>query len=63
MKKLYTALVIALLSINVFGQAPSLAWAEQIAGTNTNRAYAIAVDASGNVYSAGAFRGTEDFDP
>ena len=38
-------------------------WAKRLGGTNTDNGNAIAVDASGNVYTAGYFHETADFDP
>lgn len=38
-------------------------WAESIGGTGFEESRAITVDASGNVYITGQFRGTIDFDP
>ncbi|MBL7798333.1 MAG: hypothetical protein JNJ90_17695 [Saprospiraceae bacterium] len=38
-------------------------WAKAIVGTNAVRGEGIAVDAGGNVYVAGGFYGTADFDP
>ncbi len=38
-------------------------WALQLSGNQTNYGQAVAVDVSGNVYIAGYFNGTVDFDP
>jgi hypothetical protein len=38
-------------------------WAKRVGGTNSDLAYAIAVDANQNVYYSGIFAGTVDFDP
>lgn len=38
-------------------------WANNVGGTSMEYAQAIAVDPSGNVYIAGTFSGTVDFDP
>ncbi|MBA3483405.1 MAG: SBBP repeat-containing protein [Pirellulales bacterium] len=38
-------------------------WAGQMGGTSTDRARGIGVDAVGNIYVAGSFSGTADFDP
>ena len=38
-------------------------WAGRLGGLGTEQGNAIAVDAAGNVYSAGAFEGACDFDP
>lgn len=45
------------------GQAQNLSWAKRFGGIGTEQGNAVAVDASGNVYSAGSFSGTADFDP
>jgi hypothetical protein len=41
----------------------SLVWARRMGGTAADEGEAIAVDANGNVYTAGYFIGTSDFDP
>src|SRR6185436_9655371 len=46
-----------------FSQNPILNWAKQMGGTTNDQAFAMAVDASGNVYLTGSFTGTADFDP
>lgn len=46
-----------------YDNAGNYIWAKGIGGTNLDIAYDIAVDNSGNVYVAGDFRTTTDFDP
>lgn len=43
--------------------AGNLIWAKSFPGTNNNNGRGIAVDAAGNVYTTGGFRGSVDFDP
>lgn len=46
--------------------AGNFKWALRLGGANTNgsdRAHAVALDSAGNVYVAGLFTGTADFDP
>lgn len=38
-------------------------WAKQLAGNNTSEVFALACDASSNVFSIGSFNGSTDFDP
>ncbi len=46
-----------------FAQAPNYVWAKRIGGTDIETGRSIAVDAAGNSYTTGQFRGTVDFDP
>jgi hypothetical protein len=41
----------------------NLVWVKQMGGTGADMGASIAVDASGNVYTTGFFRGAVDFDP
>jgi len=52
-----------LFSLQTFSQAPDWLWAKGMGGTNADIAYSVATDASGNVYTAGTFWDTADFDP
>ncbi|MBK7669533.1 MAG: SBBP repeat-containing protein [Sphingobacteriaceae bacterium] len=60
MKKL---LLFAMCLISVSISAQNLVWAKKLGGTGDEFGKTIAVDASGNVYTAGFFTGTTDFDP
>src|SRR5690606_25371176 len=40
-----------------------LVWAKSVGGTGNDNGRSIAVDAQGNVYTTGDFRGIVDFDP
>lgn len=59
-------LIVSFTSTCVFAQDTYLKWARQFAGTSPlkySRGWGIETDANGNVYSAGVFTGTVDFDP
>jgi hypothetical protein len=63
MKKISLFLYTIIYSLNVFAQGPSFLWAKGMGGTSSDISQSVAVDASGNVYTAGGFNGTVDFDP
>ncbi len=46
-----------------FDKEGNYVWARKLGGLGTDNSRGIAVDASGNVYVAGYFNGTADFDP
>ena len=62
MKKLLV-LSACLQSIFVFGQIPSVEWLKRLEGSGTSSISTITLDPSGNVYMAGTFNGSVDFDP
>ena len=49
--------------INCFSQPPGLAWAKHIGGISYDRGEEIGVDNSSNVYTAGTYQNSVDFDP
>ncbi|MBX2890242.1 MAG: SBBP repeat-containing protein [Saprospiraceae bacterium] len=49
--------------ISKLDAAGNFVWAKQMGGSSNDYGNAIAVDALGNVYTAGQFSGTVDFDP
>src|SRR5688572_29148802 len=62
MRTTTTIFVLLLLHCSFLG-AQTFEWAKQIGGTSSDISKSIAVDASGNVYTAGYFYDTTDFDP
>lgn len=48
--------------IQKLGAGGNLIWVKQIGGTNNDYGHSIATDANGNIYTAGRFSGTVDFD-
>jgi gliding motility-associated-like protein len=49
--------------INKLDAAGNFAWAVNMGGTSLDRGQSITLDATGNVYTTGAYRFTADFDP
>jgi Secretion system C-terminal sorting domain len=69
MKNLAKVIIIGYAGCVFFGIIPSSAqnlnysWANRIGNTAEDRGYSIVTDKMGNVYTAGNFKGTVDFDP
>lgn len=57
----FVVLLFAVLTQNVWAQ--TYMWATRTGSTSSDEGNALATDASGNVYVAGSFKGTVDFDP
>jgi uncharacterized repeat protein (TIGR01451 family) len=55
MRKLFTLLVLIIVSINSFSQSPNWQWAKNGGGTLTDQSWDIATDAIGNTYVTGYF--------
>ena len=56
-------LLFGFLSFNFLSTAQNFDWAIQYGDTNNEGSYASKVDLEGNIYTAGYFGGTVDFDP
>ncbi len=65
MMKKYTLIVATILCIcgNVMAQSPDWQWARTIGGPTNDIGRAVATDLSGNIFAAGSYEGTIDFDP
>ncbi len=63
MKNLYLIIIFIGLALLANAQSPAFAWVKNVGGTSFTRGNAVATDVSGNVYTAGIFSGTTDFDP
>ena len=63
MKKSLFLLCLLGSAFSVYSQAPKYEWAKNIGGSLTTVGSSVAVDILGNVYTAGTFDGTSDFDP
>jgi hypothetical protein len=49
--------------VSKLNSSGNFVWAKQMGGTGTDGSFSIALDGSSNVYTAGYFSGTADFDP
>ena len=62
MKRILFFVTIFLISF-VNAQNPTFEWAGNMGGDHETKAYSVAVDSQGNVYTVGKFRGAVDFNP
>src|SRR5690242_932445 len=63
MKKLYLLLTLFILSVHSIVQAQNFAWASQFGSTFDDIGDVVTTDKNGNVYIAGSFYNTVDFNP
>jgi hypothetical protein len=63
MKKLTASCIAILFMLFAHSQNPNLKWVKRTGGTSRDIAKAINTDSSGNIYLAGIFSRTVDFDP
>lgn len=63
MKKTLLSLSCLMMAYMAHAQVPTYQWAKNMGGTADDYGLSVTTDASGNVYTAGFFQGTADFDP
>ncbi len=61
MRKIITIIAISIAAAQLSAQ--TYEWTQTFGGTDGDYGYSVAVDANGNIYSAGYYQGTVDFDP
>ena len=61
MNKFRFGLLAALMPFSLFAQ--TLEWAGRVGGNNRDAGNALEIDATGNVFTTGIYKGTVDFDP
>ncbi|MFN5317973.1 MAG: SBBP repeat-containing protein [Bacteroidia bacterium] len=63
LKNLHLLLMSIIVLISGYSRAQNLEWAKKMGGPLVDNANSIGLDSQGNVYTAGVFSGTADFDP
>ncbi len=63
MKKIFLALLISVLSTNIYTQNIKLDWAKSMGGTSNDQGQFLSLDAHGNIYSTGSYNEFADFNP
>lgn len=63
MKKLYIIVITYFLASSAFAQNPTISWLDTMGGPGADFVRTMCSDPSGNVYIAGTFTQTVDFDP